>query len=583
LRRYFVVLAALVVFVLLLAADLVSHGLAWRWMESLTGEEAPVAQMRGMVEWVGNFTRPQPRGEPLVPIDYVDASPYGINTFLEQEVEEAKRARQVEMIAEAGFGWLRQEFPWQDIEIHERGDFEDRRNDRDGDGDIDADDAISAWDKYDQIVDLAEAYDLRLQVRLSNPPSWAHADPAIGEKAPPDDLQDFVNYAVAVAERYKGRIQHYQVWNEPNIYPEWGEQAVDPVAYTDLLCRTYDALKAVDPKIVVISAALAPTINLTGRNLSDYVFLQRMYDAGAGHCFDVMSTQGYGFFSGPSDRRMRPTTLTFSHHLYIRDIMVANSDAHKPIWLAEAAWNAQPEDPALVTSLYGNFGIVSEQEAARYMPQAYARAQQEWPWLGVINYWFFKQADDSRRDQSWYYFRMVEPDFTPLPVYDAMRDYIANAQPILYPGVHQAEHWSIDRAPDAETIPAAAAEFGTYISAQNVAFTARGTDVIVRLLDAMPPVVTLDGEAQDVTVFAADDGAYCLHVPLSFVAGEHTLRIESVGGGAVAIDSVTVLDQSWQHLLPLLVGIAVSLMVLTHAVITGLWKRAKGHSGARTD
>ena len=29
---------------------------------------------------------------------------------------------------EAGFHWLRQEFPWQDIEIHGKGDFEDRRH-----------------------------------------------------------------------------------------------------------------------------------------------------------------------------------------------------------------------------------------------------------------------------------------------------------------------------------------------------------------------------------------------------------------------------------------------------------------------
>ncbi len=56
---------------------------------------------------------------------------------------------------------------------------------------------------------------------------------------PPADFQDFVDYAVAVAERYQGRIQYYQVWNEPNLYPEWGDQTVNAEAYTDLLCRTY--------------------------------------------------------------------------------------------------------------------------------------------------------------------------------------------------------------------------------------------------------------------------------------------------------------------------------------------------------
>jgi len=119
-----------------------------------------------------------------------------------------------------------------------------------------------------------------------------------------------------VAERYRGRIRYYQIWNEPNIYPEWGEQAVSPEGYTELLCRAHDALKAVDPNIVVISGPLSPTVSLTDRNLNDFIFLVRMYEAGAGRCFDVMSAQGYGFYSGPTDRRMRPFTLTYARHLY---------------------------------------------------------------------------------------------------------------------------------------------------------------------------------------------------------------------------------------------------------------------------
>jgi len=38
--------------------------------------------------------------------------------------------------------------------------------------------------------------------------------------------------------------------------------------------------QAVDPEIVVIAGALAQTISLDGRDLSDLIFLQRMYDAG---------------------------------------------------------------------------------------------------------------------------------------------------------------------------------------------------------------------------------------------------------------------------------------------------------------
>jgi hypothetical protein len=49
--------------------------------------------------------------------------------------------------------------------------------------------------------------------------------------------------------------------------------------------------------------------------------------------------------------------------------------------------------------------------------------REEWPWMGVACFWFFKRADDSEREQPMYYFRMVEPDFAPLPVYRAMQAY----------------------------------------------------------------------------------------------------------------------------------------------------------------
>ena len=228
--------------------DLGTEGLAWRTIYALTGEERPLSQLFGMVELAGNLTRVRPDTRPQVPGAHTHVSPYGINVFLEQEVEAEKRARSLELVAQAGFRWIRQQFPWEDIEIHGRGDFEDRRNQV-------TIGTISAWDKYDDIIGLAQQHDLRILARLDNPPAWSRADAGAGDQAPPDDLADFVNYATAVAERYRGRIHYWQVWNEPNIFPEWGNQDVSPEAYTQLLCRSYVALKAVDPANVVVSGA----------------------------------------------------------------------------------------------------------------------------------------------------------------------------------------------------------------------------------------------------------------------------------------------------------------------------------------
>src|SRR5690242_4780445 len=47
---------------------------------------------------------------------YTDVNPYGANTFLSKEVEDWKREKTVQMMADAGLGWMKQQFPWSEIE-----------------------------------------------------------------------------------------------------------------------------------------------------------------------------------------------------------------------------------------------------------------------------------------------------------------------------------------------------------------------------------------------------------------------------------------------------------------------------------
>ena len=565
---------ALVILATLLGLDLANRGLAWRTFWSITGEETPLAQVRGMVEWLGNFTRLQPSTAPYIPVQHTGMNPFGVNTFLEAEVLPENRERQLQMIADAGFGWIRQQFVWEDIEIHGRGDFEDRRNDVDQDGQIDA---VDAWAKYDNIVELAEQYNLDVLARLDNPPQWAQF--VAGDFAPPADIQDFVNYAHAVAEHYQGRIRYYQIWNEPNIYPEWGEQAINPEAYTDMLCRTYETLKTVDPNIVVISGALAQTIALTPRDLNDFVFLQRMYDAGASACFDVLAVQAYGFYSGPTDRRMRPTTNNFARNLYTRDIMVANGDASKPIWITEAAWNPidAPEVPPSDQVVgYANYGIVTREQAAAYMPQGYQRALEEWPWVGVVNYWFFKLPSEERHNQAMYYFRMVEPDFTPLPVYDSMREYISNLTPTLYPGVHQVEdNWAVTLPDDAQIIDADGAQFGTAVETSEVSFDAYGTDVVLRWRGDSTLHFESSGQPiEPASSSTSDDGWHTTMMTQSLTAQQFSLHVSSET--PFVLDSVTVYNRSITNLFPLVGGLVIGAGMVLYVVISAVVARRSG-------
>ncbi len=536
-----------------LALDLAAEGLVYDYFWRVTGETEPLEQLLGFGQYLVRWTRAQPDTQPFAHIPLADVNPFAVNTFLEQEVELVKRERQMQMIAGAGFGWIRQQFPWEDIEIHAKGDFTDRRN-------LDVHGEISAWDKYDHIVALAGQYGVRIMARLGGPmPAWSLPEGTVNRYTPPADFQDFVDYVVAVATRYRGRIQHYQVWNEPNLYPEWGEQMVSAEAYTDLLCRTYRALKTVDPQIVVISGAIGPTIDLSGRNAYDVLYLQRMYQAGAGACFDVLSAQGYGLWSGPTDRRLRPTTINFQRHLYLRDVMVANGDAHKPIWISEAGWNPVPDDPSIAD--LERYGRVTMEQAAAWAPLAYQRAAEEWPWIGVIAWWYFKRADDSETGQSWYYFRLVEPDFSPTPVYEALKAYMTGEEPqVLGAGRHGlAARGVITTGPG---------------GGETRVFRARGTAAYLcheALPETQAITVNADGGAARTLTLAAGV-AGCVPLSESLGGGVHTLALSAHDWSG--LHSLAVLDHTARQRLPwLLAGLlaaAGALAVLGRAVTARL-------------
>lgn len=546
-----IVLAIAVAVLVLLGAALVPE-LA-RGAFYLTGEEQPLPQITGVVQLAFNALRPPLQLADDVPVTHTGMNPYGVNTFLQNEADPLKRRLAVEMIAAAGFKWIRQEFPWEDIEIHAAGDTMDRRHDP----------PRSAWDKYDQIVDLCQAHGIEIIARLSTPPDWSRqTGKEMGAFAPPDDLNDYGDFVAAVVERYRGRIRYYQIWNEPNIYPEWGEQPVSAREYVELLKVGYSRAKAVDPNVVIIAGALAATIELDRypHGLTDALFLQQMYDAGAAAYFDVLSMQGYGLWSGPYDRRMQPRVINFSRPLYIRDIMVRNGDAHKPIWLSEMAWNALPPDSPLPPA----YGRVTLEQQARYAVLAYQRLQSEWPWAGVATYWFLKQADERERDQNpQYYFRLLEPDFTPVPAYAAL-SAAAHSAPVMFPGYHQEEHWAVSYGEgwQPHTDPNAvlgACRQATHAGAR-AQFTFSGTDLWW--------VPSPGGGALEVTI--DDDGPFTVRAPNrpagdlrvalagALRPGQHRVSVSAqpdASGSLPGVDGWIVADRPWQWWLRRALGI----------------------------
>lgn len=390
-------------------------------MESLTGETELLPQVKGMTDLARQAVRPRVRTDDQTPVASVSdpkAFPWGVNTFLQHEVGEARRARVTRMVAETGFAWIRQPMPWQDVEIHGRGDYEDRRNHP----------PRSAWYKYDTIVRQAEAHGLEVVFRLDNPPAWTRAGgDLVGVQAPPDDPADFAAFARTVADRYKGRVRYYQIWNEPNIYPEWGEQPVSPEAYAELLAGAARAIRSVDPEAVIVLAAMAATTAYAGDtepggNLNDLIYLQRLYDAGAAEWFDVLAVQGYGLWSGPLDRRMHPLVLNFGRARYVRDLMVRNGDGVTPMWISEMNWNSVPLDQS------APFGRVAPDDQGRFLIQAFQRIEKEWPWLTLANVWYFKRArpDWEERGDPQAWFRLMDHNGKPSQAWYDLRRWFGS-------------------------------------------------------------------------------------------------------------------------------------------------------------
>ena len=531
------------------------------YLSGVTGEEDPWEQVKGFGRLIVlRLTSPPPQFEPDVPIAHAGVNPFGINTFLEQEVEIEKVDLSLRLIRDAGFSWIRQEFPWEDIEQSGRGDFWDHKW------------GYSAWTKYDRIVELADQYGLQIIARLDNPPAWSRAEgDAVGTLAPPDDFADFGNFAYAVVSRYQGKIKHYQIWNEPNIYPEWGEQSVDAAAYVRLLQVVYRRAKEADPDCVILSAGLAQTLEPGPANLNDLTYLQQMYDAGVQGYFDIMGVMAYGLWTGPGDRRTHPGLTNFSRPQLIREIMVRNGDANKPLWATEVGWNAVPADFAS-SPIYGR---VTEEQQARYAVEAYQRAQEEWPWMGVLNYWFFRRATDIETAQVFYYFRMLEPDFTPLPVYEVMKEY-ANQAPLVHIGYHQEDHWALRWEGHWESVEDERAVLGSFYRSSQPGDTLRfdfvGTDlelVVHRGPEGgMLQVIVDDGEPADVTLSSAAS-EYDVHIPLAEGLRDDAHRVAIVTQGEegteVSIDGLVVRRQRswWPYIvvpaaLILLAGIAAT-------------------------
>jgi hypothetical protein len=353
---------------------------------------------------------PTPTPVPPPAMPFTDVNPFGANFFLEWEPEEWKIDKTFELASNAGIHWVKQHFPWESLQLSPgpNGYWDERLN-------------LSTWDKYDRIVRLAHKYNLEIIARLDRPPSWTRVDNRHPER-PPDDFNAYGDFVYDVVKHFKGQIHYYQIWNEPNIYPEWGEQAPSAVDYVRLLKIAYERAKQADPNVVILSAPLAQTLETSVRNESDLQYLEGMYAAGARPYFDVLFANAYGF-AFPPDDPPNPNRLNFQRVELLHRIMDENGDSGKPVWFNEFGWDAAPASFAPKDLPWGR---VTDQQQAQYTVDAVRFARTHWNWAGVFNIWYFRENGNIPEDRADHYFRMVDEGFTPRPLYNAVKQATGN-------------------------------------------------------------------------------------------------------------------------------------------------------------
>ena len=331
---------------------------------------------------------------------------YGVQAFLWWKPEITRR--DLTLIQEMGFTWVKQQFAWRDIEGVAKGQFD--------------------WYRADDVVRRANNRKLKLIARLDRQPFWSQppdAEPLVN--APPAHLQDFADFCFAIADRYRGKIAAYQVWNEPNLAREWGNQKPDPKAYVELLKACYTAIKRADPSALVISAAPAPTGTWTDAVMPDDMFIEQMYQAGAAPYFDLLGVHAPGFKAPPE---AAPDEVAASPDLGgqrffcfrrvedLRAIMVKYGDADKQVAVLEMGWTTDLLHPEYA------WHAVDEQTQADYLVRAFQFAKRNWsPWISIMTVIAFADPFWTQDDEQ-YWWTVVYPDWPEIrvrPGYEALK------------------------------------------------------------------------------------------------------------------------------------------------------------------
>jgi hypothetical protein len=305
--------------------------------------------------------------------------------------------------------------------------------------------------------------------------------PATNTQVPKDEVSRaaFASFAARLA-RAVPTVKHFVVGNEPNKQFFWSPQfAPDgapaaPAAFTALLAATYDALKAVDPAVVVAAGGLAPRGNDKPNAVSNVSISPGNFILGMGAAYrasgrtapimDQFSIHPYG------DRSEQPPT--FEHPL---STTIGLGDYPKLVGFLGQAFDGTAQPGSTVPILYDEYGVqtlapaekaslytnpnapladdvVTDDVQAAYYRRALQLASCQPNVAGLIFFHVVDETDLGRWQSGLYH-----PDGTPKTSFAAVRKAVLETRRGIIarcPGIRLPVRLLGLRFPGAATVPA---------------------------------------------------------------------------------------------------------------------------------
>ncbi len=325
-----------------------------------------------------------------------------------------------------GVGWVKQQIRWEAFEP--------------ADNEFD-------WMQTDIYIPAAAERGIKVLVSIVTAPDWAREPGLTPEQleavGPPADPNQFAEFITALLERYPNQIHAVEVWNEMNLDREWtSTEGLSAENYVNLLRVAYQAVKNVDPGVIVITGALAPTGLSDGvQAYDDFVYIDQLIAAGALNYSDCIGAHTNGFnlspeyrwddgmtdstaqFRGPFDNPHHSWSFLSTIETYAQKVELAGGD--QQICITEFGWpSAQGLEGVRPGFEFALDNTLREQaeftvEAIRYMiASGYVR-------LGIVwNLNYGAQAGwDINNDNVPY--SLIGPGFHFRCAFDAIRDFNA--------------------------------------------------------------------------------------------------------------------------------------------------------------